>query len=115
VGRVFSLQWGAATAFAVLRLDLEGLAPFFRRDQGSDVVLVAGSAGRFRPEGGGGGRYLAFTAGGSDEGGLEELADLWFSLCSTSAIRFAKATMTVRIGAWASDRIVTQRDSRIEG
>jgi hypothetical protein len=58
---------------------------------------------------------LAFTSGGSDAGGLEELAELWFGFCSYLAIRFAKAAMTARITAWASGGTVTQSGSGIEG
>jgi hypothetical protein len=58
---------------------------------------------------------LAFTAGGSDEGGFEELVEFWLSLCSNSAIRFSKAAMTARMAAWASGGTVFQSDSEIEG
>jgi hypothetical protein len=58
---------------------------------------------------------LAFTAGGSDEGGFEELVELRLSLCSSSAIRFSKAAMTARMAAWASGGTVFLSDSGIEG
>jgi hypothetical protein len=57
---------------------------------------------------------LAFTTGGSDEGGLEELVAFRLSLCSNSAIRFSKAAMTARMAAWASGGTVFQSDSEME-
>jgi len=58
---------------------------------------------------------LTFTAGGSDEGGLEELVESWLSRASRSAIRFSREAMTARKAAWASGGTVFQRDSGIEG
>jgi hypothetical protein len=58
---------------------------------------------------------LALTAGGSDEGGFEELVELRLSLCSNSAIRFSKDVITAKMAAWASGATVFQSDSGIEG
>jgi hypothetical protein len=58
---------------------------------------------------------LAFTVGGSDEGGLDEFVEFWLSLCSNSAIRFSKAAMTARMADWASGGTAFQSDSGIEG
>jgi hypothetical protein len=56
---------------------------------------------------------LTFTAGGSDEGGFEELVEFRSSLCSNSAIRFFKESKTARMAVWASEVTVFQRDSGI--
>jgi hypothetical protein len=58
---------------------------------------------------------LAFTAGGSDEGGFEELVEFRLSRRSNSAIRFAKAAMTAGMAAWASGARVFQSDSGMGG
>jgi hypothetical protein len=58
---------------------------------------------------------LTFTAGGSVEGGLEELVEFWLSRASSSAIRFSRDEMTARMAVWASGGTVIQRDSGIEG
>src|SRR6516165_2341807 len=68
-----------------------------------------------RPDGGAGGRRLTLTAGGSVEGGLDELVEFWLSRASRSAIRLSREAMTARRAAWASGGTVLQSDSGIEG
>jgi hypothetical protein len=99
----------------VHRLDLEGLAELLGRDERSGVALETGWPPPFCPEGGRGRRRLAFTAGGSDEGGFEELVEFRSSRCSNSAIRFSKAAIMSRMAAWASGGTVFQSDSGIDG
>ena len=97
---------------------MSGLPYPLRRRRGSGRRvrrLWPGWPPRFRPEGGRGGRRLAFTMGGSGEGGLDEFVEFWLSLCFHSAIRFSKAAMTARIAAWASGGTAFQSDSGIEG
>ena len=104
-----------AAALAVRRLDLEGLADLLGWDECRVCRLWPGWPPRFRPDGGTGGRRLTFTAGGSVEGGLEELVEFWLSRVSRSAIRFSSEAMTARMAAWASGGTVIQRDSGIVG
>jgi hypothetical protein len=70
---------------------------------------------RFRPEGEAGGRRLTFTAGGSDEGGFEELGEFWLSRASNSVIRRSRDANAARRAAWASGGMVSQSDSGIGG
>src|SRR5439155_26641582 len=56
----------------------------------------------FRPEGGAFARAGAW--GGSDEGGREELAEVWPSRTSSSRMRACRAT----ISAWAADGVAAQ-------
>ena len=56
---------------------------------------------------------MTLAAGGSDEGGFEELVEFRLSLCSNSAIRFCKESKTARMTAWASEGTAFQRDSGI--
>ena len=56
---------------------------------------------------------MTFTAGGSDDGGFEELVEFRLSLCSNSAIRFCKESKTAKMAAWASVGTVLQRESGI--
>jgi hypothetical protein len=58
---------------------------------------------------------LTFTAGGSVEGGQEELVEFWLSRASRSAIRCSSEAMKARTAAWASGGTVIQSDSGIEG
>jgi hypothetical protein len=58
---------------------------------------------------------LTLTAGGSDQGGFEELVEFWLSRASRSAIRCSKETMSAKMAAWASGGTVFQSDSGIEG
>ena len=58
---------------------------------------------------------MSLTAGGSVEGGLDELVELRLSLDSNSAIRCSKEAKTARRAAWASGGTVFQSDSGIGG
>ncbi|MBX6315314.1 MAG: hypothetical protein IRY99_20740 [Isosphaeraceae bacterium] len=58
---------------------------------------------------------MTFTAGGSVEGGLEELVEFWLSRDSRSVIHFSREATTARMAAWASGGTVFQSDSGIEG
>jgi hypothetical protein len=58
---------------------------------------------------------LALAAGGSEEGGFEELVEFRLSFCSSSAIRVSNEAMTATMAAWASGGTVLQSESRIEG
>jgi hypothetical protein len=78
-------------------------------------AIVAGLATLVLPEGGGDGRSFAFTAGGSVEGGFEELVEFRLSYRFNSAVRYAGAAMTARMAAWASGGPAFQSDLRIEG
>lgn len=85
---IVPLQCGT-TASALCRLDLEGLSKLFGWDQRSGVSLVTGLSTALAPEGGTGGRRLSLTAGGSVEGGLDELVELRLSLACNLAIVFS--------------------------
>ena len=89
---IVPLQCGA-TASALCRLDLEGLSKLFGWDQRSGVSLVTGLSTALAPEGGAGGRRLSLTAGGSVEGGLDELVELRLSLACNSAIVFSNSAI----------------------
>jgi hypothetical protein len=70
---------------------------------------------RFLPVGGAGGRRLTLTAGGSEEGGLDELVEFWLSLAFNSAIRRSSDANAARRAARASGGIVFQSNSGIGG
>src|SRR3954447_6611544 len=84
------------------------------------ALRCPGCPPRLRPEGGAGG--LRFNPMGSDEGGLEELVELSFSLASRSLMRRSSSrtrplteSKTARMAIWASGGTVFQSGSGMGG
>ncbi len=103
--RILAVEIVAVPA-TVRRPTLDDLAELFGRDQSPRMMAMSRLPTSFLPRGGIGGRRL--TEGGSDDGGLDELAEFLRSRSSKSAIRCSKACTSAVTAARASSARVLQ-------